>query len=1224
MFLRCDLSVTSRISLKNVLLLAALLQGGGLFAPLAEAHSPAEFAQVISPQEAKIDQFRNAEIKQLQVVLSRSGAREKQPDLLLRLSELYTEKYRLYFMKENEIWSKQMDAYMALPLAQQKARKRPVIDTSASKQWLALAVNSLEKIPLQKESYERIDEVYYFLGFNQWELGKKDAAAKAFEQIIASYPKSRFAPEAARYLGDFAFAQRNFTKSREFYERAARAGDTPARPRVLYGLGWSLFKLKEYKRAVSTMKEAITAGRNNSEAQKSGLALQRDAAESLALFYSEGGDSGSAASYFIDLFGESEALPVLRKLAQNYQTQGKYAQALAINKQLLDMGGAAAKEGDEQRFGIMVDSLNVALTKGDRARQAALLKSMTAEFVTNAKEPNPERVEILRTQVRKAATFAHREANKSGNPQEAFKRADEMYRLYLSAFARGMKPDDAAEIRYYLTDVLSQLNRHREAAAEYKSILELSQTDPAYKKYAKDAAAGMVFSLDAYFKSSGKGALSKADGDQLISAIDSYVAAYPKDKDVTKYLARAAGILVTSGRSDEARPRLLNMIEKYPHSPEAWDAAATLLKDADKRNDTDGLEQLSKSFLANSALLSQDKKGEFRAKLESIASRASFSRVHQVEQKNDFSGAAAGYEKLAETAKDAEVRKVSLNNAAVSYAKLGDKANELRIYKKILSLNPGNESAEKSILGIGNEHFLSGRYAEAASVFEEYFQIYENKLGSLKPASQKTAVESIRSAALLRQALKQSEKGAEDFKAIVDAANKGVGAARDVAGEFLFDMAKRFREEGNAPEAIKHFQKYTSAFPDGPHVAGATMETAILYGKLREEEKAQNYLRATISKVKGKGGKASSEELGYAAHARLELLGPLEAAYENASLNLPEARLKTDINAKLAALERLNKGYIEVMEFGDGTWGVEAFRRMALAYRTFAQKLEGAPVPSEYSDEDKAKFRAQLKNVAGPVYKKVGETLDTALQKGEQLQVVGPIMARTYVLAVTSNAKADRLPLIISVKWDNSRDWIMGDQPASADELELKRKALRGRSEDYSAWVAIGNYHLLKGEDKFAEIFYLYALQKNPKYVPALNNLAYLKGRGGDINKAMTGFKAALGFDEFAVAPKKNMARLQMASGLWRHANLNYRQLEVRNPNDHEVKRGIALSSLATGKLSQADAGLIGEGEDGKYAEAILALAKGDRKKAADGLRSVSENEYAKIILDIWKDKEGI
>lgn len=1211
---------------RNTLLFLTLLSAAGFSPAEARAYSNQEFVQVINPAEARIDQFRTAEITQLQLVMSRTTAKEKQPELLLRLAELYTEKYRLFFAKENEIWNKKIDAFLRLPADRQKYSRKPVLDASVSKQWLQKAVVVLERIPLQREKFGRLDEVYYFLGFNRWELGKKKEGAAAFQQIVQSFPRSRFASEAHRYLADYYFANRDFGRAREAYEQAAKGAEAVARPRILYGLGWSYFKQGNDKKALSTMREAISLGRENGEAARVGLALQRDAADSLALFYSEAGNVDEAAAYFTDLFGDVEGAQVLRKLADSYQKQGKYAKALTINKQLLAMGGAAAKEGEEQRFEIMVNSLNVSVTKGDRARQAALLKSMTAEFAGEGKS-DPEKAELLRVQVRKAATLAHKEGNKSSKPKEAFARAEELYRLYLTNFGRVIKADDAAEIRYYLADVLSQLGRHREAAAEHKAILDLSESDSAYKKYAKDSAAGMVFSIDAYFRAKGDAKnVSKQDGDQVIGAIESYLRLYPNDKDAPKYAARAAGILVTSDRFDEARPRLQDIVAKYPTSTEGWDAAANLLKDAEDRKDYDGAETLAKGFLANRALMAQDKKGTFKTRLESIVARAQFQQVRAVETNKDFGGAARGYEKLAAESKDAEVRSKALNNAAVNFEKAGDRENELRVYQRMLETQPGNEQAERSVLAIANEHFLLGRYDDAATVYEGFFKQYEPKLGSLKPASQKAALESIRSAALLRRALRQGEKAGEDFRQIVEAANKGIGQAKDAAGEFLFDMAKRLRDEGNTPEAIRAFQKYASAFPDGDHAVGATMETAVLYESLKEDEKSQNYFRATISKVKARAKKASQEELGYAAQARLILLRPLEESFEKSPLRLPETQLKADINNKLQALDRLNKGYIEVMDFGDGTWGVEAFRRMAMAYRTFGRKLESAPVPDSYSTEDKAKFRAQLKNVAAPVYVKMAETLETALQKGEQLQVVGPVMARAYVLASLIAAKPDRLPLVQTVNWEKPADWMMGELPESDSALEQKRQILRNKPNEVGAWVAIGNRHLLRGEVDLAEIFYLQAIQRNSKFVPALNNLAYLKGRGGEVGRAMAGFKAALALDEFAVAPKKNMARLQMASGLWRHSSLNYRQLEVRAPNDREVKRGLSLSYLATGKLSAVDQALVtsGDGDNGRFAEAVLALGKGDRAKAARGFDSLAgSNEFARIITDFWNTKEN-
>lgn len=1214
------------MKLSHVLLLVSLYTTTGLVGP-AFALTQADLRSSMTPKEKRIDDLREQEIKQLELLISRSQDREHQPDHMLRLAEVYTEKYKLYFFKENEDWSKRMDEYLALTPAQAKYRKKPVIDDKSSRTWLIKAVNVLKKIPVQKIQYSRLDEVYYFLAFNQWELGQKNEAVKSFEKIISKHSDSKFVPEANRYIADYAFSARDFQKARRYYEKSAKSGDSPTRPRVLYGLAWSQFKLQNYRAAVSAMREAIQLGRAaTSDAARQGLALQRDAAESLALFYSEGGKVEEAGEFFTELFGETEGPIVMRKLSEFYQRQGKYAKALAVNKQLLSLGGEAAKQGEEQRFEIMVASLNMAAKKGDATRRAALLKAMTAEFVTNSKNPDEDKVEILSTQVRKAATLAHREGNKSNRPRPTHERAADLYRLYLQAYGPRLKSEDAAEIHWYLADVLNQLGRQKEAVAEYRFIIDQSGSDKAYAKYQKDAAAAMVYSMNNYFKAKGDSKkLPKAEADQVIAAIDSYVKSYPDDKQVTEYLARAAGILVTSGRMDEARPRLHEIIEKHPRSKEAWDAAGTLIKDAEARKDAQGAQVLAENFLGNEALLERDKKGDFRKSLQSVVDRASFRRTEAL-QKNDPSLAAQKFEETAAKARDPEVKNKALHNAAVNYGRAGDTDNELRVYETILKSHPGNSQAEAAFLSLANEHFLSGRYAEAAAVYERFYRAYKAKLSSLKAASQKDALESLRSAALLRRAMKQGEKASEDFRDLVDAANKGIGSAREAAGEFLFDVAKRLRDEGNGPEAIRSFQKYNTAFPTGPHAVSATLETAILYQSLKEEEKAQSYFRATISKAKKKGSKASHEELGAAAHARLELLGPLEEAFEKAPLRLPEAQLKKDINAKLQALERLGKGYIEVMDFKDGQWGVEAYRRMALSYRSFGRKLENAPVPENYTPEVKAQFKAQLKNIAGPVYMKVVEFLDFALSTGEKIQVVGPTMARVYVLAALNSAKPDRLPLLQFPDFSRPQEWLMGDISGSEENLEKHRASLRKNASDLNAWNSIGNYHLMKGEDGLAEIFYLHAVSKNQKYVPALNNLAYLRGRAGDVQRAMLGFKQALSYDEFALEAKKNSARLQMGAGLWRHAAQNFRQLEVRAPKDKEIKRGVALAALAMGKAAQAEAsGALGEldGENADFANAILALAKGNRDKAASIFSDLADkNEFAKLIIDTWSARE--
>ena len=216
----------------QVLLLLSLLSGMTTLEGPAFALTEGDLAATMTAQEKRIDELRDGEIHQLQLVLTRSGPGEMQPDLMLRLAELYTEKYKLYFFKESESWSRKMDAYLALPLEQQKLRAKPVLDPQSSKRWLGKAVDVLQGIPRQKLSYSRIDEVYYFLAFNQWELNRKPEAVQNFQKIVDSYPKSKFASEAFRYVADYAFANRDFPQAARYYERASKQVDTPARPRI--------------------------------------------------------------------------------------------------------------------------------------------------------------------------------------------------------------------------------------------------------------------------------------------------------------------------------------------------------------------------------------------------------------------------------------------------------------------------------------------------------------------------------------------------------------------------------------------------------------------------------------------------------------------------------------------------------------------------------------------------------------------------------------------------------------------------------------------------------------------------------------------------------------------------------------------------------------------------------------------------------------------------------
>jgi tetratricopeptide (TPR) repeat protein len=231
-------------------------------------------------------------------------------------------------------------------------------------------------------------------------------------------------------------------------------------------------------------------------------------------------------------------------------------------------------------------------------------------------------------------------------------------------------------------------------------------------------------------------------------------------------------------------------------------------------------------------------------------------------------------------------------------------------------------------------------------------------------------------------------------------------------------------------------------------------------------------------------------------------------------------------------------------------------------------------------------------------------------------------MARVYLLVALTNVRAERLPLAYTLDWKNPVDWLAGEIPVDEDVVTGKRDLLKAQPENAAAWVSIGNWYIQQGKNDLGRIFYLRALDANKKSASAIANLAYLEGRADNWQAALAGYRAALEQDEFALQPKKNLARLYMASGLWRHANLALRQLEVRAPTDAEVKTNLGLSYLAAGKVSQAETLLstfvAGNQVNARFAKAILSMGKGDISDARKQMAAISRNEMTDLVLKYW------
>ncbi len=1225
-FVQSVANLRKRKSITYALSIAGLLSVALQSTDLNANYSDEEFSVVITPAEKQLDGIRNQEIKQIKMVLSRNDNKAKRVDLLLRLGQVYTEKFKFYFFKENEIWNKKIDAYIALDDKQRKGKRRPRIDAGESKKFVQMAINELEKALKSVRNYNKLDELYYYLAFNYWELGKRRRAARYFTMIARKYPKSPYASESYRHLADDAFERQKFKSARVYFKKAAKDTKTPTYPRVLYGLAWSEFKNGRSRTALNTMLTAIKRSKVGSEleARRHGIALQNDAYDAIVLFYSEAGKPERAGEFFEKELGKQVVPELLTKLLKTYQRQGRYGLAVKVSEQMRKMDIVSEAESDHNRFEILLSAFKLAQQKQQRSKEMKFIKQLVSEFGHSKSDEVRIKVKDL---VANSARVSHKISMKSYKKHRKQKHALELYNLYLATWATDMSTSAYYQTRFYMADLYFAIGKYRQAANEYRLLVTAATEDPdnsTIKKLKHGSIKGLIYSLDFYFKKrKRKRKAGRSELDELLSAIDAFVAVYPSDKETPKFLARAAGLLKDNKeRKQEFEERLQSMIVQYPHTNQALESAVILVKEAEKAQEWGKLQSLIRGFLKNKALSTQDRKGKFKKELIAIRDGAKFKVVRGIEKEKNFEEAAERYEKLAKETRDGEVRFKSLNNAAVSWAKAGEFEDELRVLKKVARRYPERSDASQRILDLVNESFFQGEYETAAKKYEEFYTLHESRIHTRSKRIQNLAINALETAAFLRNALEQDKKAAENIRKIINASSRKIRIARTAAEEIVYDFASRYRRQGRKGRAINVYKRYLRAFPHGRYAIESALFIGVLYMDLREAEKAQSYF-SDAQKIYGrkKGRSIARSELSYAAQARLLLLSGLEETYYDAKVSLPESQLKRDVQSKLKRMERLNKGYLQVIEYGDGKWALEALYKMSLAYQEFANALGRIPAPDSYSDKDKAKFRAQLRQIAKPVRTKVVETLKSALKKGELLRIGGNAMMKIAIAYALFLPEQQRLPLAYKVDWSQPKNWIMG----KTEDVDEARSMLLKNPKHLRSLVQLGNYHLMREEARFAQMFYTRAFKIDKNHVPALNNLAYLEGMGGDFRAAMAGFRDALKAREFELIPKRNLSRLYMGSGLWEYAAQSYQQLEVRMPQDKEVVQGLGLSHLALGEKNRARTKLKGnlpDGENGKFARAMLELAAGDQEDALDELRDIDgENEFALMITDFWRKK---
>jgi tetratricopeptide (TPR) repeat protein len=1122
-------------------------------------YSDQEMRSVESEDERKVRDIRDQEIIEIRKVLGHRQPANRRADLYFRLAEVDLEAYHAEFLLEGRVHEKRIE----------KGLEDKLIDRSHSMPFLTAGIKSCQEILDSGIQYSKMDHIYYFLAFNNGELGNRQESIKYFDLLARQYPDSPFVSEAFKELGDASFEVKQFDKARQYYELALRKSPPDITPRVLHKLAWTFYRLKQYDRAVDTMKKAVD------QAQASGekfVNLKEEALRDMAVFMTESGRVDEALSYFKDKSGDKTFYPkVLERLGAQYERTVQPDKAAQVYESLLKTNPSS-----EEAFRVTVKLVDLDLR---RNRYNEALKRIQEVQIPAQREQQTEiAAQNLKAMTRRTATENHDLYRKTKN-KAALQVAESYYTVYLTNFLAKEDPrQETPEIEMYLAEVKTGLGKSQEASELYRKVLESKD-----KRYAKDAGALWTAALSDAIKRNAQSGTVGQKGEpsalerEFVAAADRMQEAIGETPEAREASLRAAQVLAGySSTRKESIERIQKIITRWPKSAQAQTAARLWIQlqsdqitasskssASDQAEALKGMQDTIAAIRANPDLMAGDAEsgqGKLKLLLADQATKMRIGTITKAEAEKDFAGAGKGYESFGVEAKDRDTAEKAYSSAVASYLKAGDAESADRLLAAWLKRYPKSPKAIDLARSASTQFLIEGKFDAAGSLFE--------RLGreAGDAASLDTAAR------------------------IFDGAGDPVRAQRDWSGylssypksddryKIALTLARSYEAAKMDPDAIKYYKTCMNGGPELHAECGSRL--ADLYFREKNTSAAKHALTQVAaargpSAVKKKPknnskdeGPASSPYVGYARYRLAEMLEK-EAHFD--PISLPEAKLKRGIKQRVDFLEPLARAYNLAVDAG-GPWAIAALDRLANYAFRFADDIDGITLPPEVDAASAAKFRGQLKGTSDPLRKRAVETWSQAYSKAVSAEVLAPAIPEI----------ADRLADLKTSHPSRAQGFRgrlrLAGVPADsgADAMKQARQKLLKSSQDSDAWVDYGNLLWGEGKPGLARLAYERALSLKARNSAALNNRATILISSESEEdwiaaaEALSLYKDAGRQDELFIPARYNRGALLNYYRVFAKAKPIWDQIIVRSPST-DCFDGLATAEQGLGSPGQAD-----------------------------------------------------
>jgi tetratricopeptide (TPR) repeat protein len=957
----------------------------------------AKFADLPRIEDAKkdalADKKRDEAIEALKRLVSKlHDSNEQKAEMLSRLSELYWEKSQYLYRLEMDRFlaaEKQYDA----AVARGEKVEPPKQDHRESERYRAETMAIYEDILRAYPKYPRRDEVLFSMGYNLYELGRRDAAVARYEELIRDFPRSEFVPDAYIQLGNHYFENNKLIPAKENYEKARATGVPKIYAYAVYKLSWCDYNTGDYEEGLKKLHEVVDYAAKQQELGD----LRTEALNDLTVFYVQLDQPKQAIAYFKEKAPPRRVGRLIAKTAAGLVDAGHFDSAILTYRTLVD----------DEPLGDNAPEYQQAIVRayeGLRQRQQVRkeMKRMVDLYSPGGEwwKANEGQAPVLRNAfnvteeaMRVMVTEYHQEAQKT-RQVETYRLARDIYKQYVDAFASSSNPDFVADsafnLRFFYAEILWALEEWQAAATEYDAVVAFripdrdSAREVSNESYRKSAAYNAILAYDKLVKIE-RGQLARSDlkdgqkvdekkdkGDvakqkivkrdakerqeepltkfeeRLVAACDTYVKLYPDTQDEIDLRYQAAVILYDRSHFVDAARRFGEIIEKFPEERRSRDAADLTMYVLESREEWLELSTLSRKFLANKKL---SKPGtEFAARVARVVEGSHYKWVDEVIYKKEKNPRKAAEEFLRFVAEfpRSENADRALTYVMVIAQEAGESDRGIEAGERFLKEYPRSNFELKARYSLAGLYEKVAEYRKAATMAESFIAAYDaavkaqeadGKKAKERKAPAKTQSDTPGAA---EDADSRRAQRAAERKALVEEAGAWVADAQFNAGVW-------WEGAGEPQKAVAAYTAYVTRFKDRKDVPQVAFAAATVWQKEKKWSEAARAFGA-FADTYGRDSRAAAQQVYLARYNELlayeQLKSPREQERAQAELvrgwnRLPEAARK-DVavlnaygHARFLALEPAWKRYTDI-RFSR----VSTIRRDLAAKQREIQRLE--------------------------------------------------------------------------------------------------------------------------------------------------------------------------------------------------------------------------------------------------------------------------------------------